>query len=159
MTAPRVWWLSDRGGHKPAFRVTEIDSSEINVELRIEVAGDVVEREELLNGTQVLTLEGACVDGGWTLSGVASWNVGLSGGGGEGDIILTRSDASELYATLAGVDPSDDPGGEGEVLLLRLDVDGGAGEFESTTGAGEGELTIAGASFQGWLSVRLKVQG
>ena len=42
------------------------------MERTIDFSGEVVEWQELLNGTQVLSLEGASADGQWSLSGALS---------------------------------------------------------------------------------------
>jgi len=124
------------------------------MELRIEVEGDVVEREELLNGTQVLTLEGRSSDGEWTLTGGVSWNIGLSDRGGEGDITLSGSDGAEVYGTLGSVEVAE-VAGEGEELRLRYEIDGGAGEFEGASGQGEAQVVVTGGAFRGVWVLRL----
>ena len=68
--------------------------------IEIDVAGEIVERQELLNGTETVSLEGVSRDGRWTLSGLVTWNIGLKSNTGEGDITLTRDDGAELFGTL-----------------------------------------------------------
>jgi hypothetical protein len=126
------------------------------MELRIEIEGEVVEREELLNGTQVLTIEGRSGDG-WTLSGGLSWNVGLSERGGEGDITVSRQDGAEVYGSLSRLEASES-GGEGEELRLRYEIDGGAGEFEAASGTAEAEVSVTGTTFRGVWRLPLKFQ-
>ena len=58
------------------------------VDLELAFTGDIVERQELLNGAETATLEGATADGAWTLSAVVTWNIGLEANTGEGDITL-----------------------------------------------------------------------
>jgi hypothetical protein len=121
------------------------------MDLDIEVAGEIVEEQELLNGTRTVALSGATADGAWTLDGVVSWNRGLVDYAGEGDLTLVRGDGAELYATLTRADAR---GGseedEAEVSLsVAYQVDGGMGEFEQGLGAIEGQIRIGGGGFEG----------
>ena len=113
--------------------------------LDLAFAGDIVERQELLNGAQTVTLEGATADGLWTLSAVVGWNIGLRENTGEGDITLARSDGAEIYGTLARGDviEADETDDATHRLRLEYDVDGGAGEFASAAGSivAEGSLS------------------
>jgi hypothetical protein len=126
------------------------------MELTIEIAGDVVEWQELLNGTQVLSLEGVSADGAWALSGSLSWNIGLRESSGEGDLTLSRADGAEIFATLTRADVHDV--GEREIedadhtMRLEYEIDGGEGEFASATGAATADGVLSGDAFRGrWL--------
>jgi hypothetical protein len=124
------------------------------VEFEIEISGDVVERQELLNGTQIVTLEGASDDGRWTMSGLVSWNIGLANAAAEGDITLSRDDGAEIFGTLARGDLSESDDGDIE-FKLAYDVDGGAGEFVAASGRSEAVGVVANDSFSGRWGVTL----
>lgn len=117
------------------------------MELEIEIRGDVVEWQELLNGTQIVTLQGASEDGNWVLSGGLSWNIGLAETSGEGDITLTRDDGAEIFGTLTNAEVEDaaeaEVGGPDYLLRLEYEVDGGSAEFDAVEGraTADGELT------------------
>ena len=128
------------------------------MELRIEITGEVVERQELLNGTQIVTLEGADAAGGWTLAAGLSWNVGLVDYAGEGDLTLTRADGAEVYATLVRADVAEAGAGiedADHAFRLTYEIDGGAGAFLDATGAASAEGMLAGDTFRGVWSLRL----
>ena len=79
--------------------------------IELDITGDIVERQELLNGSTILTLEGASLDGVWTMNGLLGWNIGTQrdqSDGGEGDLTLVRDDGSELFATLSQAGLIDD---------------------------------------------------
>ncbi|HEY8172717.1 MAG TPA: hypothetical protein VIH21_06495 [Dehalococcoidia bacterium] len=120
----------------------------MNIEL--EISGDVIERQELLNGTQIVTLEGRSADGVWLMSGIVSWNVGLVEYAGEGDITLTReSDGAELFGTLVSAESHGDDA-EGEMhLAVAYAIDGGAGAFEEAAGPATARVTLAWETFSG----------
>ena len=121
------------------------------MELAIEVSGEVVERQELLNGTETLTLEGTAADG-WTLTAMIAWNRGLVDYTGEGDITLARG-GDELFGTVVSSSAQESPDGSGLLFHATYDIDGGLGEFESATGQIEAQGTLEGASFHGrWLA-------
>src|SRR5690242_11779651 len=113
------------------------------MELDIEIAGDVVERQELLNGTQIITLEGASPDGAWALTAGLSWNIGLADTATEGDMTLTREDGAELFATLttANITEGAESAESDYDLTLTYDIDGGSGALEDAYG----DLTLTGA--------------
>lgn len=121
------------------------------MELAIEAAGDITDRQELLNGTQMVALDGASGDGVWSVTGSLSWNIGLDDRGVEGDMTLSKTTGDELYATVSrgsvrelagsGVDASE------YVLRIECDIDGGAGSFEDARGLLLGEGVLSGASF------------
>lgn len=124
------------------------------MELSIAVDGDVVEWQELLNGAQIVSLQGAGADGEWSLSGTFSWNIGLRESAGEGDLTLAGPDGSEIFATLTQADIR--AVGEREVedadyrVRLEYEIDGGEGDFRSAAGTvtAEGWLTREGYSFR-----------
>lgn len=122
------------------------------MELRIEITGDVVEWQELLNGTQIVTIEGASADG-WTLSGSVSWNIRDASAAGEGDITLTRDDGAELFGTLVRARVSEI--GEREVeeadhaMQLEYEIDGGSGAFEGASGSARAEGRLSAEAFRG----------
>ena len=121
------------------------------MDLVIDVAGEIVEEQELLNGTRTLTLSGTSADGAWTLDGVVSWNRGLVDYAGEGDLTLVRSDGAELFATLVHAVARDDAGeDDAEVsLAVGYQVDGGTGDLGEVTGAIAGTVRIAAGAFEG----------
>jgi len=128
------------------------------MELRIEITGEVVERQELLNGTQSVTLEGADASGEWTLAGGLSWNVGLVDYPGEGDLTLARADGAEIFATLvraAVVETEDSDEAVDHIFRLTYEIDGGAGAFLDATGTASAEGTLAGDTFRGRWSLHL----
>ena len=65
------------------------------MELRITISGEVADRQELLNGTQTVTLAGNSDDGRWMFFGEISWNRGLVDFAGEGEFTLTRGDDND----------------------------------------------------------------
>ncbi len=123
--------------------------------LDLQITGDVVERQDLLNGTRILTLEGRSADGAWTLTAGLSWNIGRTGAPAEGDITLTNAAGdAEIFATLAAGGVKDAEGAEDADYLLALeyDVDGGTGTYAPATGRLLAEGALAGDTFR--LSVR-----
>jgi hypothetical protein len=120
------------------------------MELELNCSGDVVERQELLNGTKTVTIEGAADDGAWTLTAVISWNRGLVDYVGEGDVAVARGD-DEIFATLvrseASTPDADDT--SDHLIKIQYEVDGGAGTYEGARGAGRAEVRIAGDEFSG----------
>ncbi|MEX2245457.1 MAG: hypothetical protein WEC75_02105, partial [Dehalococcoidia bacterium] len=148
---------------RPRFRVV-FDRAGLRgilsaMELRIAIEGDIVEREELLNGTQVLTLEGVSGDGAWRMSGALSWNIGLREAA-EGDITLSRADGAELFGTLVGAEVRELAGVEsgegGHAMRLEYEIDGGSGAFEGAEGRASAEGELLAAAFRGVWSVSLK---
>lgn len=114
----------------------------------VELSGEVVERDELLDGTASVTLEGA--GDGWTLLALLTWNIGPEQGTAEGDLTLTRADGAELFATLASADvveQAEDP------AALRFsadyDIDGGSGEFAGARGRASATGELQAATFHG----------
>lgn len=129
------------------------------MDLILDITGDVVERQELLNGTESVTLEGMSDDAVWTLTGIVSWNVGLVAYEGEGDLTLARRDGAELFGTLARADvteTSDPDAGESDHLLrLRYEIDGGVGAFDGASGEASAEATLSGGTFRGRWTVSI----
>jgi hypothetical protein len=126
------------------------------MELRITISGEVVDRQELLNGTQSVTLAGVSEDGAWTLSGDIAWNRGLVDFAGEGDFTLTRENDDEIFATATRIDPERYDEDAAAVRLRAIyDIDGGTGEFTDASGSATGEPTIAGDAFSGSWSLAL----
>jgi len=126
------------------------------MELELRFSGEIVERQELLNGTQMITIECASTDGGWTLVGSVSWNRGLVDYAGEGDLSLMRG-GDELFATLVEADVRDarDEAAADHVMRLIYDVDGGAGDFAGAGGRARVELTVAGEGVEGNVALTL----
>jgi len=122
------------------------------MELRIEITGDVVEWQELLNGAQIVTIEGASADG-WTLSGSLTWSARDADFAGEGDVTLTRGDGAELFGSLVRARVSEI--GEADVedadRAMRLDyeIDGGSGAFDGASGSARAEGRLSMESFRG----------
>jgi len=130
------------------------------MELRIEITGDVVEWQELLNGTQIVTLEGASADG-WTLSGSVSWNIRDASAAGEGDITLTCDDGADLFGSLVEARVSEI--GEREVeeadhaMHLEYEIDGGSGAFEGASGSARAGGRLSAEAFRGVWVIALDV--
>ena len=117
--------------------------------LDLEIAGDVVERQELLNGTEILTLEGRSADGAWTFVGGLSWNIGRKAVPAEGDITLTAGDGDEIFGTVAGGGVKDTAVEHADHLLALLyDIDGGTGRFDAASGALHAEGSLHGDTFR-----------
>ncbi len=109
------------------------------MELIIDIAADVVEWQDLLNGTQLVSTEGVSADGVWSASGTLSWNIGLRESAGEGDLTLARSDGTAIFATLtrADVREADETGAdedEDRAVHLEYEIDGGEGAFAQASG-------------------------
>lgn len=119
----------------------------------IQANGDVVEREELLNGTQSVTIEGSSDDGEWALAGAVAWNLGLRDFPGEGDLTLVRGDGSEIFAKLtsAAVQESAD---DGRTLRLVYEIDGGSGQYDGLEGRIDASGTLTDDVFTLNLAVR-----
>jgi hypothetical protein len=122
------------------------------MDIAIEARGDVVERQELLNGTRSLTIQGASDDGRWRIEGTLFWNLGLMEYAGEGDITLT-SEIGELFASANAVQADESDAGDGALQVrAHYAIDGGSGEFDEATGVCRGEIRLAADSFEGrWI--------
>jgi hypothetical protein len=128
------------------------------VEIAIDVAGEVVERQELLNGTETVSLEGESEDGRWAMSGLVTWNIGLVSSAGEGDITLLRDDGGEIFATLVRgdiVDAADGQDDAAHTMRLEYEIDGGTGAFASAAGTCDAVGLLAAATFRGRWTLRL----
>ena len=130
------------------------------MEIEIEFVGEIVERQELLNGTETVSLEGASPDGRWTISGLVTWNIGLVSNTGEGDITLCRDDGAALFGTLVRGDVAEISAGDGDAqadhaMRLEYDMDGGGGAFEGATGSCLALGTLSGDRFAGRWVTRL----
>ena len=130
------------------------------MQIEIVFAGEIVERQELLNGTETVSLEGESGDGVWTMSGLVAWNIGLVSSAGEGDITLTRDDGAEIFGTLVHGEvvesAASDAGDLAEhTMRLEYEIDAGSGAFESATGRCVAFGTLASSTFQGTWSVTL----
>jgi hypothetical protein len=121
------------------------------VELVIDISGDVVEWQDLLNGTRLATFDGASPDGAWSLSGSVSWDTRSGSRATEGDITLARADGSDLFGTLAagevGEMGEDDTPDAGHAMRLEYDIDGGSGEFASATGTATAQGSLSREEF------------
>ena len=128
--------------------------------MELAIRGEIIERQELLNGTQTVTLAGVSADG-WQLSGEASWNLGLVEYRGEGDITLLREDGAELYGTVLGVSVSlvTDAEEASERFRIDYEIDGGAGAFEGAAGQAMAVGVLEGDAFEGVWSVVLSAAG
>jgi hypothetical protein len=133
--------------------------------IEIDVAGEIVERQELLNGTETVSLEGESGDGRWTLSGLVTWNIGLKSNTGEGDITLARDDGAELFGTLLRGDVTEIVGDDtaeataDHAMRLEYEIDGGTGAFESATGACQATGSLGAATFRGRWTITLDSGG
>ena len=130
------------------------------MQIEILFAGEIVERQELLNGTETVSLEGESSDGAWRMSGLVAWNIGLVSSAGEGDITIIRDDGAEVFGSLVRGEVVEMAAAEGGDLVdhtmrLEYDIDGGSGAFESATGHCAAFGTLAGATFQGTWRVTL----
>ena len=128
------------------------------MELRIEISGEIVERQELLNGTETVTIEGTDDAGQWTLTGALSWNLGLVDYAGEGDLTLARRDGAELFGTLTRARVTETAGEGGDAdhrFEAAYEIDGGAGAFEGASGEAQAEGSFGGDGFRGVWRVRL----
>ncbi len=128
------------------------------MEITIEFAGEIVERQELLNGTETVSLEGRSDDGAWTMSGLLTWNIGLVSNTGEGDITIVRDDGAEIFATLIRADVAEaGSGDEGDAadhtMQLAYEIDGGSGAFESAEGQITASGVLAASTFHGQWTV------
>jgi hypothetical protein len=127
------------------------------MQIEIEAAGEIAERQELLNGTETVSLEGQSADGQWLLCGLVTWNIGLRSSTGEGDITLTRADGAELFGTLVRGDVSEIAAGDaasagGHAMRLEYEIDGGSGVFEAAAGSCRATGTLSTSAFEGrWI--------
>jgi len=127
--------------------------------LELDLAGDIVEQQDLLNGTRSVTLAGRSGDGAWSFEGALSWSSGLAEYVGEGDITMIRNDGSELFGTATAVRQEDVPEGESAELALRADyeLDGGSGAFEFGSGRCTARIRLGMGGFEGGWCLELDV--
>jgi hypothetical protein len=118
------------------------------------VTGEVISRQELLNGTETLTLEGGSADGSWSLVLEFSRNRGLVEFAGEGDITLTRSDGAELFGSLGEARVVETVDGALQ-FTLTFDLDGGSGEFEDAAGVAAGTGALGADTFDSQWRIEL----
>ena len=122
------------------------------MDIAIDFAGEIVERQELLNGTETVSLEGESADGHWAMLALVTWNIGLVSNVGEGDITLSRDDGAEIFGALVRGDlaeASGDDGAADHAMRLEYEIDGGSGVFEGATGVCEAVGTLAAGAFRG----------
>jgi hypothetical protein len=130
------------------------------MKFEIEFEGSIVERQELLNGTQIVSFEGDSVDGVWALSGLVTWNIGLLANASEGDITLVRRrDGAEIFASIAsgevaGSTTDADPLSE-DSLRLEYEIDGGTGAFDSAVGTCKAVVTLGASGFRGMWTLEI----
>lgn len=119
--------------------------------LELDLAGDIIEQQDLLNGTRSVTLAGQSSDGAWSFEGTLSWSSGLTEYAGEGDITLTNGDGSEIFGTATAAREETAAEGESSELVLRADyeIDGGSGTFESGSGLGSAKIRFGMGGFSG----------
>jgi hypothetical protein len=119
------------------------------LDIQIALHGEIVERQELLNGTRTVAFDGTSPDGAWSGSGVVSWNLGLVDYAGEGDLTLVRQDGAELYATLlsAVLAPSE-ADEEGDLLTVEYEIDGSEGPIDAIGWRLRGTIRIAADEFE-----------
>ncbi|MBI5284747.1 MAG: hypothetical protein HY874_06600 [Chloroflexi bacterium] len=132
------------------------------MDLVIDISGDVVEWQDLLNGTCIATLDGASPDGAWTLSGSVAWDTRSGGHAIEGDITLSAADGSELFGSLADgevAEIAEDAADAGYVMRLEYDIDGGAGEFASAIGSAAVQGGLSRERFHGRWTITLPRSG
>lgn len=102
--------------------------------LALEFVGEIVERQELLNGTESVTVDATSGDGEWTLNATVSWNLGILDFAGEGDVTLVRPDGRELYGTLIHARPARAEAVDW-IIEARFDVDGGSAAWSGASGS------------------------
>lgn len=126
----------------------------MHVELVLVISGDVVERQELLNGTQIVTVEGRSADGNWEMTGLIAWSM-RSGEALEGDITLTEEDSAEIFATLVSGVVSDAGEGSGAYdFRLDYEIDGGSAAFSEASGSIAAVGSVEGVTFRGGWAIR-----
>jgi hypothetical protein len=130
------------------------------MELRLEFSGDVVERQELLNGTQSVSIEGSDTSGAWSLGGDFGWNRGLIDHHDDGQLALSRDDGAEIFAEIVQTDvtrPGDVDLVADHRFRIKYEIDDGSGAFEGASGSAHADGVLAGDTFRGvWtLEIRL----
>ena len=131
--------------------------------LRLEFDGEVSQKQEMLDGTRQVVLEGSA-DGddhaSWAITVTLAWTMGDEAEIEEGDLALSRDDGSEVYASLrAGrYRESGLPGLEGaaEGFEAAFNIDGGEGAFASSAGSVRLRGTFTDERFAATADVRMK---
>jgi hypothetical protein len=118
-------------------------------------SGDVVEWDELLNGTQLVTIEGASDDGQWTLTGLLTWNIGIEEREAEGDVTLTRADGAAVFGSARSRRVTETEGESAFSVNAEYEVDGGEGAFEGASGRVTAGVQLDRAGFSGEWRVKL----
>jgi hypothetical protein len=128
------------------------------MELVIAFRGEVVERQELLNGTQSVTVDGASAGGEWRVVATVAWNLGVLEYAGEGEVALAGGEG-DVYASLieAAAEAGEREDGADWVVRARFEVDGGTGRFESASGTLELVLRLIGGQAEGDMALNLNV--
>jgi hypothetical protein len=126
-----------------------------SLSFEIEFLGAIVERQELLNGTQSITFEGRSADDAWSVSGMVAWSRGLIDFVGEGDLTLSTPESDELYAIAMSVEAEDAEAGGSREVRAHYEVDGGTGAYEGATGGLQAALEVAQDGIKGRVRVYL----
>ena len=126
--------------------------------LDIQFRGDVVERQELLNGTETVTIDGSSVDSasgdGWTIVCSFSWNLGILEHPSEGDLTLSDGMGNELFCSLATTRVRETD--LGHAFDLGFEIDGGAGRFADAAGEVALAGTLTGDEFASTLHAEIR---
>lgn len=104
------------------------------MEIAFDFEGEIVERQELLNGTEMVTVQCGSIDGAWALTACISRNRGLVDHDPEGDITLRVLDgAAELWGSLVRtVEEASDLADW--AVEAEFEVDGGTNVSEEARG-------------------------
>jgi hypothetical protein len=120
----------------------------------ITIEGDVADRQELLNATQIVTIDGASPDGAWQLSALITWSM-RDANATEGDVTLTCGD-DEIFATLTGGRVTERAETEGgHAFSLEYETDGGAGAYADARGVITARGVIEESTFSGTWRVKI----
>jgi hypothetical protein len=120
----------------------------------ITIEGDVADRQELLNATQILTFDGGSPDSLWQFSALVTWSM-RDANATEGDVTLSRGD-DEIFASLIGgrvTERAETDGGH--AFTLEYEIDGGAGAYADARGAINAHGVIEESTFAGTWSVEI----
>jgi hypothetical protein len=118
------------------------------MDLVLEITGDVVEWQELLDGTQTVSIQGASEDGRWMMESLVSWNIGMDADTNEGDITLAQHDGAELSGALSRATARIEEGG-GFALTLEYEIDAVSGPLEGRLGRIHAEASLSRREFRG----------
>ena len=125
------------------------------MDLAFEFDGEIVERQELLNGTQSVTVEGRSADGRWAVSLDISWNLGILDFDGEGDITIAGQNGTEAFGSLASAVATVGERADWSIVAA-FDIDGGTDRWEAVRGRAEVTLEITVTKATGRVAVNLK---